>query len=273
MRIFIPLLFIMAGIACSNSPDILKAAIWPTTHFYGPSPLYRSSAIPATAGVGSTLPAEEFAVETPAATRKDGLLDISIVGLDLLTGESATLFANNCEVMRVTNHADVILRRLNTRIRMTQPTSANGIVRVESAGRQVSSHPITVSPTAIACNRKQQLVAISEIDFSNYAEKLATTGKSIKMDSSFNQGTAGIQAHITHPSRESGRSSYITHLSVQRNQQQILSIKSTPLLDSDPTIGLVFDIVYVNDEISVLWRDNTDKVDKASLQIQFNQAE
>ena len=61
---------------------------------------------------------------------------------------------------------------------------------------------------------------------------------------------------------------YITHISVLRNKQEIVTIKSTPSLSNNPQLAMVFEGDSTNDEYTMLWRDNRDKVNKNTIKVQ-----
>lgn len=292
MKYLVLFVSLLLNAGCSNISDILRTstmvlstrhvnpAVVNTAIIHSNNPGAGAAAGSSTntgAGMVVTTGAALMSIQSPAVAENGAVVPITIVGLNLLSGESARIYADNCEVMEITNHGDTTIRTLSTRVKMNKSTSAKGFIRVEAAGRQASSEPIEVTNGSGACNQDLGLHAANDIDFSHYAEKANTDKQSIRLNGSFEQGVTNVKAVITHPmetGQRAGKQSgnnvpahYITNISIMQNQQEVATIKSTPSLSKNPHIAMELETLSDSGEFTLLWRDNTDKVGKNTTKI------
>jgi len=217
-----------------------------------------------------------LSIQAPTVAKNGAAVPITIVGLDLITGESARIYAGNCEVMEITNYGKSPILTLTTQVKMDK--SSNAVIRVESSGRDASSSPINVISGSGACNQSLGLNTVTDLDFAQYGENIKTSKKSIRLTGQVKGGTAELKARLKHPMETGNKTNknsgntipahYITNISIMKNQQEIATIKTTPTLAKNPQFDVTFEIATAGEEITLLWRDNKDSVVKNSYNIQ-----
>ncbi len=272
MKKYLLLIVLGANTGCSNISDILEVASLGVRSGVVQHAIVHSTA-GSTSGTSTAVAAGAaitLAIQTPAVAENGAAVPITIVGLDLVTGESARVYADNCEVMEITNHGDATIQSLSTQIKMNKTTDTSAIIRVESVGREAQSTPFTVAEGGEPCNQNLGFNSVSDIDFGNYDEALKNANETITLEGSHQEKLTDVKAAIIHP-METGHNKpahYITHISVLRHNQELVTIKSTPSLSKNPQIAMVFESDSTNDEYMMLWRDNQNKVDKNTIKIQ-----
>ena len=220
----------------------------------------------AAVGAGTAI---ALGVETPKLAKNGNAVPITIVGLNLLPGENALIYANNCEVMEVVNYSDNVLQSLKLDLRLPKSATGEGIVRVESIGREASSELIKVSSGGEPCDQNLGLNMVSDIDFALYANKPQNKNKSIKLKANYKSNVAQINASISHPTKSSNTKTahYITNILVMRDDKESIIIKTTPSLSKNPRISLSIAGKSVGGDYTMLWRDNSDNFDHQKIKI------
>ncbi|MDH5444497.1 MAG: thiosulfate oxidation carrier complex protein SoxZ [Gammaproteobacteria bacterium] len=201
-----------------------------------------------------------LAVETPSAVKNGALVPITITGLNLESGQNAVIYANNCEVMEITNYGDTALKSLSTKIKMSSPSNGDAVVRVESLGRIVQSQPIKVSQSAPACNPNTGLNAAVDMDFNDYITDLKPNKKT-KIKYVKKNGIDNISTTINHPMKSGlgDTAHYVTNISLIQDGREIVIIKTTPVLSKNPQLKLKIESNHEVKKYTLAWRDNVDR--------------